>query len=214
MSAPDGGTQPTMASVRAMFEEFQHVQDRRVEEQMARSRRKGRVLGWSALVLAVLAAASTGALLYFAFYHDLPLLAAPSIRAEEVVLVDGGGTERGHWTVDEDGAGRLLFMDADGNPRLKLTVRADGEQGVSLADENGTNRVVLGFLSDRSSTLAFADSSGVTRAVLGMSPAGAASLLFADEAGGPRAALGLSPNGEPTFWWPELDVTDESSGGP
>jgi hypothetical protein len=215
MSDASAKNQPTMASVHGMLKEFQQVMEERVREETERARRGSRTLAVLALALACLAIGSTAGLLYFAFYQDLPLLTSPSIRAHEIVLVDGAGTERGSWTVDPEGTARLRLVDPDGVERLKLTVRADGEQGISLADGTGTNRVVLGHLADRSSTLAFADDTGVTRAVLGMSPAGASSLLFADAHGGARAALGLSPNGEPTFWWPELfEDGDGSSGSP
>lgn len=194
------------------IKEVRHLLDERLRTEMARARR-GRAVGWIALVFALIAAVATGGLLYYAFYHDLPLLASPSVRAQEIVLVDGSGADRGYWRVEENGAARLVLLDGEGVPRLKLTLNADGEQALSLADENGTNRVVLGQLLDESGTLAFADGNGTTRAVLGMSAGAAASLLFADRNGGTRAALGISATGEPTFWWPELEEASSPQGG-
>ncbi len=199
-----------VSSIQGTLDDFRQRMDDRLRAEARRSRR-ARVLGWSALILALAAAVSTGGLLYFAFHQDLPLLTATSLRAREVVLVDRQGVERGYWAVDEQGAARLVLVDPNGVERMRLTVRADGEQGLSMADEKGANRVVLSHLSDRSSSLAFADAVGTTRAVLGMSAGDAASLLFADANGGARAALGLSATGTPTFWWPELE---ESAGAP
>lgn len=199
-------------SVNQTLREFRQLMDERLRAEMARARR-GRIVGWIALVFALIAAVATAGLLYYAFYHDLPLLASPSLRAQEIVLVDGAGTDRGYWRVEPDGAARLVMLDGEGNARLKLTLNADGDQALALADGAGTNRVVLSQLLDQSGTLAFADERGTTRTVLGMSANAAASLLFADANGGTRAALGLSPNGEPTFWWPELEDGSGSQGG-
>lgn len=204
-------TDPESPSVPLMLREFRQLLDERVEAEAARARRT-RILGWTALVFALLAMVATAGLLYFAFYRSLPVLASPTVNAREVVLVDGEGTQRGTWMVDEDGAARFVMKDRDGVDRLKLTVNADGEQGVSLAGPDGTNRVVLGQLGDGSSTLTFTDPAGTARVVLGMSGGEAGSLLFADRNGGARAALGLSPMGEPTFWWPEDEDEDPAPG--
>ena len=203
----------THESVQELLRDFRSVLDARIQTE-ARSARRGRRVGWIALFLALVAAVSTSGLLYYAFYRDLPLLTSPSVRAEEIVLVDAQGVERGSWTVDPEGTARLVFKDPSGVDRLKLTLKADGEQGISLADASGGARVVLGYLADQSGTLAFADQAGTTRTVLGMSASEASSLLFADRNGGARAALGLTPTGEPTFWWPEADDPASDTGAP
>lgn len=191
-------------SVRQTLDEFTERLEERLRLEARRSRR-GRIVGWVALLFSLVAAVATSGLLYYAFHQDLPLLTASSLRAREVVLVDGNGIERGRWAVDDEGAVRLVLSDPAGVDRMKMSVRSDGEQGLAMADGEGLNRIVLSHLADRSSTLAFADAAGTTRAVLGMSGGEAASLLFADQNGGARAALGLSAAGEPTFWWPELE---------
>jgi hypothetical protein len=179
--------------------------DSRVQAATAAAARRGRIMGAVALVFALLALGLTGALAYYTYYHGLPGITSPSIRAHEVVLVDRAGAERGFWRVDREGTARLSLMDPAGVERLRLTVRADGEQALALADDAGAARIALAVLDDHSANLAFADGRGQTRTVLGLSAAGAGSLLFTDQMGGTRAALGIGPDGAPTFWWPELD---------
>jgi hypothetical protein len=184
--------------------------DERVRAATARMRRRGRVLGWVAIVFAVLALGASAALAYYTFYYGLPGLTSPSIRANELVLVDRAGQERGYWRVDGEGTVRLTLADPRGVDRLRLTVRSDGEQALALADEGGAARVALAVLDDNTANLAFADQRGQTRTVLGLSALGGASLLFADQHGATRAALGVEADGVPTFWWPnvESDVVD------
>lgn len=204
-TAPSNDT----VSVHETLREFHRLLEERIRAEAAKSRR-GRILGWMALILALLGLVASGGLLYYAFYQGLPVLTSPSLRAHEIVLVDGAGNDRGRWAVDPDGSARLVLMDADGVDRLKLTLTDDAGQAISLADPTGANRIVLSLLPDEGSSLAFANSEGTTRAVLGTSAADVASLLFADANGGTRAAMGLSPTGEPTFWWPDLEISDNS----
>ena len=188
-----------------LLREFKQVLDARMDVE-ARRARSARRLAILAAALAILTLAATGGLLYFAFYQDLPVLTSPSVRAQEMVLVDADGVQRGSWRVDPSGTARFVLTDAEGVDRLRLTLNETGEQGISLSDATGAVRLVISHLDDQSSTLAFADASGTTRAVMGMSGGEAASLLFADRNGGTRAALGMEATGEPVFWWPGIDA--------
>ncbi len=187
-----------------LLREFKQVLDARMDVEAKRAR-SARRLAIFATMLAVLTLAATGGLLYYAFHQDLPVLTSPSVRAQEMVLVDAEGVERGSWRVDGTGTARFVLTDADGVDRLRLTLNETGEQGISLSDATGAVRLVISHLDDQSSTVAFADASGTTRAVMGMSGGEAASLLFADRNGGTRAALGMEATGEPVFWWPGFD---------
>jgi hypothetical protein len=187
-----------LATVRRMVDE-------QVRAATRSATRRVRFLGGIALVLGVVALATTAALAYYTYYHGLPGITSPSIRTHQLVLVDRAGQERGFWRVDGEGTVRLSLADPAGVDRLRLTVRADGEQALALADGAGAARAVLAVLDDNSANLAFADARGQTRTVLGLAGTGAASLLFTDQLGGTRAALGLGADGAPTFWWPDGD---------
>lgn len=197
------GPGPDLATMRRLVDE-------RTRAHVGEANRRVKVLSWLAMTFAVVALALTGALAYYTYYHGLPGITSPSIRAHQMVLVDRAGQERGYWRVDDDGTARMTLVDPDGVERLRLTVRADGEQAVALADGAGSARLVLALLEDNTANLAFADERGQTRTVLGLSSAGAASLLFTDPMGGTRGALGVAADGNPTFWWPE---TDEAGAG-
>jgi hypothetical protein len=184
---------------------FRQMLDERVQAATAAANRRVRRVSLLALFFAVVALGTSGALAYYTYYYGLPGIVSPSIRAHELVLVDRGGLERGHWRVDGEGTTRLSLSDLDGVERLRLTVRPDGEQAIAIADGAGAARLALAVLEDNSANLAFADGRGQTRSVLGLSGGGEASLLFIDQVGGTRAALGVDGNGEPTFWWPSLE---------
>lgn len=193
-------------NIQEMLADFRRLLDQRFDRETRRMRRRVSFLGWTAIVLAVVAVAVTGGLAYYAIYRELPAITSPTLRTHELVLVGPDGQERGSWRVDDSGTTRLVLTDQAGVDRLKLTLRPSGEQGVSLADSSGAARVVLGLLDDGSTTLAFADRRGQTRTVLGLAPDESTSLLFADPNGGTRAVMGLEGDGSPTFWWPSLTV--------
>lgn len=202
---PTTATGPDLTTMRQLVDE-------RTRAHVGEANRRVKVLSWVAMALAVVALAATGALAYYTYYHGLPGITSPSIRANEMVLVDRSGQERGYWRVDEEGTARMTLVDPEGVERLRLSVRADGEQAVALADGAGAARLVLALLEDNSANVAFADARGQTRTVLGLSSAGAASLLFTDPMGGTRGALGVAADGSPTFWWPETDENDAGGG--
>lgn len=185
-----------------------HLVDERVRAATTEIRRRGRLLGWLAIVFALVALGASAALAYYTFYYGLPGMTSPSIRAREVVLVDRAGQERGYWRVDREGTVRLTLADQEGVDRVRLTVRSDGEQALALADGSGAARVALALLDDDTANLAFADQRGQTRTVLGLSSLGGASLLFTDQHGATRAALGVEADGTPTFWWPSVEPDD------
>ncbi len=212
MAEMDQKTEP-MEMPPELVREFRDLVSERVRVETAAIRRRMKVLGWFAVVLALVAAAGTAGVLYYAFYQGLPVLTSPTVRTREVVLMGADGKARGYWRVDEEGAARFALTDPRGVDRLKLTLKTNGEQGVSMADSTGAARVVLGFLDDQSGTLGFADGRGQTRGVLGLTPDGETSLLFADQNGGTRAVLGVRADGEPEFWWPALQQGQTDTAG-
>jgi hypothetical protein len=130
--APGGGATSEPAALDLAT--LRQMVDERVRRATAVANRRVRLLSALALIFALVAIATSGALAYYTYYYGLPGITSPSIRAHEVVLVDRAGNERGFWRVDSEGTARLAMVDPAGVDRLRLTVRADGEQALALAD--------------------------------------------------------------------------------
>lgn len=199
-------------AVPELLTDFRRILDERLRQENAQLKKSARRASRMAIVLAVLAILMAGGVGYYAIFHAMPGLTAPSFRTREVVLVGPNDQERGYWRVDDEGTARLVMADRDGVERLKLTLRENGEQGVSMADSTGAARVVLGYLDDGSATLAFADRRGQTRTVLGLAPNEESSLVFADPNGGTRAIMGVERDGAPIFWWPSAATSEPADG--
>lgn len=119
-----------------------------------------------------------------------------SLSAEEVVLRDADGVERGRLATDDDGRAQLSLSDRDGRERIRLTVLADGSPGVTISDGDDRPRAVLGYLSDGTTNLVLADEQGVSRAVFGLDPDGSTQALFTDRVGTIRTLVGVGADGE------------------
>lgn len=167
--------------------------------------RSARRLAVIAAVLGLAAIAGAAAVVYATINSSLPGVPARSVLAREMVLVGPDGGVRGQWSVDDQGAARVMLADTGGIERLKLTVRANGEQGVSLSDASGRARVVVALLPDENATFAIADRAGQTRTVLGLSPDESSTLVFADRNGATRAALGIDATGRVSVLLPDED---------
>lgn len=204
--------EPQSPAVPEILQDLRRIIDERLKREGAQLKKSATRTARLAIVLAVLAILMAGGVAYYATFHALPGLTAPSFRTRQVVLVGPDGQERGYWRVDDEGTARLVMVDPDGVDRLKLTLRANGEQGLSMADTTGAARIVLGYLDDGSATLAFADERGQTRSVLGLAANEESSLVFADPNGGTRAMMGVERDGTPIFWWPSAATLETGDG--
>lgn len=125
--------------------------------------------------------------------------AVDTLSAEEIVLRDADGFERGRLTTDADGRAELALSDREGRARIRLTVLADGSPGVTINDAQARPRVVLGSLADGTTNLVVADAEGTSRAVFGVEPNGSAQALFADRTGAIRTLVGVDADGVPSM---------------
>lgn len=164
-----------------------------LEAENRRIRRNGRYLGLG------LAAALGGIVVLFVVAGQMLATGAREVvSAKQFVLKDDRGAVRGVWTVEQDGATRLVLNDRDESPRLRLGVVEGGAPGLAFVDGSAQSRVVLGLLPDETSNLVFADRAGRARAVFGLSRDNA-SLVFADQNGATRAGIGVDGTGNPSF---------------
>lgn len=169
--------------------------DRRltIVESRTRSRWPARLSGIGlAVALTALAVATLGS-----GPSDGPW-AVDSLAAEEIVLRDSDGVERGRLTTGDGGEALLSLSDREGRERIRLTVLADGSPGVTISDPDAKPRAVLGYLPDGTTNLVFADAEGTSRAVFGVQPDGSTQALFADRSGAIRTLVGVGANGEPS----------------
>lgn len=120
-----------------------------------------------------------------------------SVSAEQIVLHDADGIERGRLGTDANGRAQLTLSDREGRERIRLTVLPDGSPGVTISDPDARPRAVLGYLPDGTTNLVFADAQGTSRAVLGVEPDGSTQALFADVTGAIRTRVGVGADGEP-----------------
>lgn len=121
-----------------------------------------------------------------------------SLSAQEVVLRDAEGVERGRLATDAKGRAELSLSDREGRERIRLTVLADGSPGLTISDPDGHPRAVLGYLADGTTNLVFADAKGTSRAVFGLEPDGSAQAVFADKGGTIRTLVGVGSDGVPS----------------
>jgi hypothetical protein len=131
-----------------------------------------------------------------------------SLSAQEVVLRDVDGVERGRLAADDDGRAQLSLSDPDGRERVRLTVLADGSPGITISDADARPRAILAYLPDGTANLVFADARGVSRAVFGVEPDGSSQALFTDRAGDIRTLVGVGTDDEPS-----VSVFEGNEGG-
>lgn len=134
--------------------------------------------------------------------------AVGSLSAEEIVLRDAEGVERGRLATDDDGRAQLSLSDPDGRERIRLTVLGDGSPGVTISDPDARPRAILAYLPDGTTNLVFADAQGVSRAVFGVEPDGSSQALFSDRSGEIRTLVGVEADGEPA-----VSVFESGQGG-
>lgn len=124
-----------------------------------------------------------------------------SVSAEQFVLVNEKGAQRGLMQVTGRGAADLQLMDANGHNRAEFRVAADGAAGLSFFDQNGVRRVVVGGASRGSNGIAVYGSDGRRQlATLAVSANDEARLTLYDPASGrARAGLGVTADGQPAL---------------
>jgi hypothetical protein len=154
----------------------------------------GRRLLWIGLVVALV----TQGVVFTAVVRRDGAWTVETLSAEEIVLRDAEGFERGRLITDSDGRAELALSDRDGQPRIRLTVLGDGSPGVTINDARARPRVVLGSLADGTTNLVVADAEGTSRAVFGVEPNGSAQALFADRTGVIRTLVGVDADGVPS----------------
>jgi hypothetical protein len=126
---------------------------------------------------------------------------AHSVSAEQFVLVNEKGAQRGVMQVTKRGAADLSLMDAGGRERAEFRVTADGAAGVSFYDQNGARRVVVGEASGGSNGIAIYGSDGRRQlATLAVAVNDEARLTLYDPTSGRgRAGLGVAADGQPAL---------------
>jgi hypothetical protein len=124
-----------------------------------------------------------------------------SVSAEQFVLVNEKGAQRGVMQVTKRGAADLQLMDANGRDRAEFRVTADGAAGVNFYDQNGARRVVVGGASPGPSGIAVYGSDGRRQvATLAVSANDEARLTLYDPTSGrARAGLGVTADGQPAL---------------
>lgn len=156
-----------------------------------------------------------------------PNSVAKVVEAEQFIVRDTGGKQRGSLGVAPDGAVRLSLLDRDEKRLARLSVLSDGlvqlglgedngnpyiglslskaYQGLSLTDADGIIRAQLSVLTK--STIGLTDKAG-RKVVLGMTPEGWLSLGLGDREGNPisRIVLAMRPDGTPHF---ALEANDQ-----
>ena len=170
--------------------------DRRLSVVESRGGRSGMVAGLLGMGLVFTLAA-----LAFVLTTVVPrdgAWAVNSVTAEEIVLRDAEGIERGRLATDSDGQTQLTLSDHDGRERIRLTVLPDGSPGVTISDPEARRRAVLGYLPDGTTNLVFADEDGISRAVVGLEADGSTQALFSDHSGAVRTMVGVGADGEPS----------------
>lgn len=113
-----------------------------------------------------------------------------TLVAQEILLQDGDGVERGRLVTDSTGRALLSLSDRDGRERIRLTVLADGSPGVTIHDPEARPRAVLGYLPDGTTNLVFTDREGSIRTLVGVGPDGEPAVSVYDEESGEEEPQG------------------------
>jgi hypothetical protein len=122
------------------------------------------------------------------------------VKAEQFVLVDRSGTQRGVMQV-ADGTSSLALNDGDGHNRAELHVKKEGGSSVTFYDQAGNRRIEVGQSPSGSAGLAIFASGG-GRQIAAVSAAGSGETgftLYDPTTGRARAGLGVAADGEPAL---------------
>jgi hypothetical protein len=123
---------------------------------------------------------------------------ARTIKAQQFVLVDKDGAERGAMEVTADGTADLGLMDATGRNRGEFQVTKQGTAAVALYDQHGAQRVVVGEPVAGRRGVAIYGSNGRQLALLSVTDNNESNLtLYDPSTGRARVGLGVTPEGEP-----------------
>jgi hypothetical protein len=122
------------------------------------------------------------------------------VKAEQFVLVDRSGTQRGALQV-ADGTASLALNDGDGRNRAELRVRKEGASSVTFYDQAGNRRIEVGQSpSGRAGLAIFASGGGRQIAAVSAAENGETGFtLYDPTTGRARAGLGVAADGEPAL---------------
>jgi hypothetical protein len=133
-------------------------------------------------------------------HEALAATRAGTIRAQNFVLVDQTGNQRGVMQVTRDGKTRLAFNDARSEDRVELLTATDGSTGLRFYDRDGKKLLALGEAPDGRAGLAIFGSNGTMIAGFGLSAPDETSLtLFDHNTGRARVGIGVAKGGEPAL---------------
>ncbi len=123
-----------------------------------------------------------------------------TVKAQEFVLLDKAGTQRGVMEVTERGTADLGLMDGSGHNRAEFRVAKDGGAAVAFYDQNAARRVVVGETPTGRNGIAIYASGGRQLATLSVSDNDESSLtLYDPTTGRARVGLGVTSTGAPAL---------------
>jgi hypothetical protein len=151
---------------------------KRLESKQAELQRTIRRLGSAAGALLLL----TGAL---ALMAQTASRQPQSLEAEQFILRDRDGTERGAMGITPDGAAGLNLVDAKGHTRITLDISADGSPGLDFYDSQGRLGATFALGPTGTPGLGLYDASGKLRTSLDVPAPNTPGLGFYHENGKP-----------------------------
>ena len=162
----------------------------KLERELARAKRLNRrmVLAGAGLLLGMFALLLVGRSMTSVAQGQEETARKKVIWANEFVLLDDRGRERGRLHMLKNGPSLSLYDEKGGKPRVILST-----PGLMLLDENGKLRVGLA-VGDNDPGLMLSDENGKLRTVLAVGKDGQA-LAMRDENGNPRAGLAVTKDG-------------------
>jgi hypothetical protein len=125
---------------------------------------------------------------------------ARSVKAQQFVLLDKAGNQRGVMEVTDRGTADLGLMDGNGRNRAEFRVSKDGSAAVAFYDPNGGRRVVVGEATTGRSGVSIYASGGRQIATLSVTQGDESSLtLYDPTTGRARVGLGVTSTGAPAL---------------
>jgi hypothetical protein len=126
--------------------------------------------------------------------------ATHAVKAEEFVLVDGGGRRRGALQVTRSGMSDLVMYDGSGRDRAEFRVTKDGVGTIGFYGETGERRVLIGAVPNGRDGITIYGANNKLLAGLTVSEKNEASLtLYDPNTGRARAGLGVAGDGSPAL---------------
>ena len=106
------------------------------------------------------------------------------VRAERVVIVDGGGKERARFGISENGAASVEFFGEDGQEtRVSLGTDPNGVPVLHILGKDGKAQATVSMAPGSKPFLSLSDETGTPRVMLLIGTEGSADLVFSDRSG-------------------------------